>query len=315
MQYESSFNYECGTKHERYVIQCRENIFSGRTTFQNVNIYDTYFYGKILVLDGLIQSSQLDEHRYHEALVQPAMTVHHDPKNVLIIGGGEGATAREVLKHPNVQRCVMVDIDGELVEQCKEHLPEWHQGAFADPRLELVIGDGLKFVAESREMFDVIIIDVCDSFENSSPTEGFFCPTFFRQLKRILELQGIVVYQAMCASMRENEDFAGVFNGLNDVFTYTSPYTTYVQSFWSEWGFVIASDVHHVASLPANWIERTLEQRKLQDKLRFFDMVTFRNMFSVPRDIREALYGSQRDLDKRILRVTNPVAASAGALA
>lgn len=286
MQYFSSINYECGTEHEKYSIECKENLFTGSTKYQSVNIYDTHHFGKLLILDGLIQSSQLDEHRYHEALVHPAMIAHQDPKNILIIGGGEGATAREVLKHKSVEHCLMVDIDGELIEQCEKHLPEWHQGSFADDRLELVISDGVKFVEECDEIFDVIIIDVCDSFGGESPTEGFFCPAFFRQIKRILELKGTIAYQAMSASTKENEDFIEAYRGLNKVFTYANPYATYIQSFMSEWGFVVASDVHNVSGLLQDRIEATIKERDLADKLRFFDEITMQNMFSLPKDIR-----------------------------
>ena len=101
-----------------------QDTFRSRAQFQNVAIIDTEKFGKMLVLDGDTQSAQHDEYIYHEALVHPALSLHRNPRHVLVIGGGEGATIREVLRHPTVERVIMIDIDGELVEQCKLLLPE-----------------------------------------------------------------------------------------------------------------------------------------------------------------------------------------------
>jgi len=311
MSYESCFNYEEGTETEKCILKCKEVLFSEKTKFQSVDIYDTYRLGKVLILDGIIQSSQHDEYRYHEALVHPAMLAHPNPESVLIIGGGEGATAREVLKHPSVKHCVMVDIDGELVEQCKKHLPEWHQNSFSDPRLELIIGDGLEYVAHCDEIYDVIIIDVCDSFEYDSPTISFFSAPFFRQLKSILELKGIVVYQAMCASIGETDNFVQVHNGLNKVFTFATPYTTYIPAFRSEWGFVVTSDVADVATMKPSSIKFALSQRNLQPVLRFIDEVTLRSILSVPKDIRALFATSKNGKEMTPINLERPLAATA----
>src|SRR5262245_25521387 len=113
-------------------------VAQAQTKFQNVEILETASYGKALVLDGRIQSSQADEFIYHEALVHPGLlAVPRAPVSALVIGGGEGATLREILKYPSIRRAVMVDIDAEVVERCRRHLPAMHQGAFEDPRTGL----------------------------------------------------------------------------------------------------------------------------------------------------------------------------------
>lgn len=112
---------------DQYVYRLRRVLYQGRTRWQNVLIADTYNYDRVLMLDGAIQSAESDESLYHELLVQPAMLAHDEPRDVLIIGGGEGATLREVLSHASVRRAVMVDLDRELVELCREHLFQWHQ--------------------------------------------------------------------------------------------------------------------------------------------------------------------------------------------
>ena len=289
MHYDSSVYYEVGTVNEKLSIRIRECLYSGATNFQDVAIYDTYGYGKMLTLDGLIQSTQADEYRYHESLVHPAMLAHPDPTTVLIIGGGEGATAREVLKHPSVEKVVMVDIDGLLIELCEKHLPEWSAGTFEDPRFELIVGDGLEYIESCQDVFDVIIIDVCDGFDEESPTLAFFQKPFYTKLKRILELRGIVAYQAMCASMDENQDFAKVVRGIESIFTYTNPYMTYMPSFWSQWGFVVASDVRNVGRITQDMVDTIIASRGIEDDLHFMDGASFTRMFCLPKDVRKVI--------------------------
>ena len=118
-------------------IKIDELYFEGRTKYQKVHCFSNEFLGKTLFLDEKIQSAQIDEYVYHEALVHPSLLVHPSPKNVLVIGGGEGATIREVLRHPSIQNVTMVDIDEELVGICEKYLPEWSDGAFDDKRTDL----------------------------------------------------------------------------------------------------------------------------------------------------------------------------------
>ena len=133
----------------------------GKSEFQEIEVVQTTPFGRLLVTDGLMQSSECDEVVYHEALVHPAMTLHENPKRVFIAGGGEGATMREVLRHPSVEECVMVDIDGILVEQCREHCPFYNDNAYDDPRAKLVIGDAKKGLEDYPEgSFDVIVMDL-----------------------------------------------------------------------------------------------------------------------------------------------------------
>lgn len=157
---------EISTPYELHQFGVKEVLLSKQTAFQHVTILDTHEYGKMLVIDGRTQSAEDDEHIYHECLVHPALTAHPEPRRVLIIGGGEGATLREVLRHPSIARVVMVDIDRKVVEQCQKLLLEWHEGTFDDPRLELVFANGKEFIARTTERFDVVIIDVCDVLED-----------------------------------------------------------------------------------------------------------------------------------------------------
>lgn len=226
---------------DRYSYRLSGVAHHGKTAFQNVMIADSYSFGRILVLDGAIQSAADDEKLYHELLVQPAMLRHPDPRDVLIIGGGEGATLRETLVHRSVNSATMVDLDGEVVELCREHLPGWHKGAFADPRLRLVHDDGRRFVAGSDDRYDVVIIDVVDMLDNG-PAQALYTRQFYELLRQRLRPQGIVVVQGLEFSFLDDKEHVALARTLRTVFAEVHSYQAHVPSFLSSWGFLLASD-------------------------------------------------------------------------
>lgn len=263
-------------------------LVSKRTAFQQIDIFEHQEYGRMLALDGALQSAQGDEYVYHEALIQPAMFAVREPRKVLIIGGGEGASAREVLRHPSVERVVMVDLDEEVVALCREHLPTWHQGAFDDPRFELVIQDGSAYIAASEESFDVIVVDVVDSFDGG-PAEALYTTQFYRQVKQRLALSGVLVVQSMECHASEYDDHRRVRQSLAPVFRFVRTYTTYVPTFWSEWGYVFASDVVDPVMLPVAAVDSVITERGLSHRLEFYDGTTHQRMFTLSKDLRRAL--------------------------
>lgn len=189
-----------------------EVLVTKRTAFQEMCIVETGTYGKALVLDGKWQSCTVDEFLYHEPLVHPACVNHGDPRTVLILGGGEGATVREVLKWNSVQKVVTVDIDGEVVEACKRHLPEMHQGAWDDPRTELIIGDALDYLDRTEPQWDVIISDLSDPIEEG-PSFKLFTKEHFEKCRRALGPGGYVdeVVSPLAAGGTEaGEDLPGM---------------------------------------------------------------------------------------------------------
>ncbi len=142
---------------QRLFFSVHEIYIHKKTKYQDMWIVECGDFGKSLFLDGEWQSSTINEFYYHEALVHPACIAHKSPLTVLILGGGEGATLREVLKWKSVEKVTMVDIDGELVSACQEYLPEMHQGAFDDPRVELIIDDAINFLGKALVNWDIII--------------------------------------------------------------------------------------------------------------------------------------------------------------
>jgi spermidine synthase len=225
-----------------------------------VVIADTCNFGRALVLDGAIQSSASDEKLYHELLVQPAMLAHPDPRAVLIIGGGEGATLREVLVHRSVESATMVDIDREVVELCREHLPGWHRGAFADRRLRIVYDDGRKFVAECDDHFDLVIIDVVDMLDNG-PAQALYTRQFYELLRRRLRPSGLIVVQGLEFSFLDDKSHAALSRTLQTVFREVHSYRVHIPSFLSCWGFLIASDWFSPREWSAPVCDRAVDAR------------------------------------------------------
>jgi len=283
-----------------YRFAVKSFLYDGQTEFQRVVILDTFEYGRMLVLDGFAQSSEKDEYIFHEALVHPTMVTHGDPRDVLIIGGGEGATLREVLAHGSVERLVMVDLDRELVEICKEHLPEWHQGKFDDPKVELVFEDGKQYVERCESMFDVIIIDLQDPLDEDSPAAALYTERFYASVRQRLRPGGLLVVQAMELSATndlEGDDHLMVRNRLMKVFSTVRSYLVFVPTFQSEWAFVVASDGPDPASLTREQIEEGLsrqgtpEGRDLGKSLSFYDADAHIRMFTLSRDLKRFLAG------------------------
>jgi len=268
---------------EGHLHGVRRTIYSGRTRFQQVDIVETYSFGKCLFLDGILQSSEYDERVYHECLVHPAMMTHPGPRRVLIIGGGEGATAREVLRYPTVERVVMVDIDGELVELCRRYMPEWSEGAFEDPRLELVIEDGRKYVESTGELFDVVILDLTDPVPGT-PSVFLYTKEFYELVRRRLSPGGVMVTQA--TSLRYSLDsFARIRNAVAAAFGLARPYMAPMVSFMSWWGFVMGSLGRDPLSVPPEEIGSRLAS--LRGRLAFYDEEVHRYLFRLPSFVRE----------------------------
>jgi spermidine synthase len=168
-----------------------EIVFTGKTKFQNVRIERIEGYGLNLYLDDQWQSGEVDEFIYHEMLVHPAMFCQKNPVDVLVIGGAEGATAREVLRHRSVRHLTQVDIDGELIEICKRYLPSMNSGSYDDPRMQTVIGDGADFLESTDKSFDVIIVDLPD-WAPDTPAEALYSVMFYQLLAKRLNRAGIV---------------------------------------------------------------------------------------------------------------------------
>ncbi len=265
-------------------------VYNGKTAYQHVEIVDTETYGRLLILDGKVQSASLDEHIYHEALIHPAMVLHPAPKRALIIGGGEGAGLREILRHPRVERVVMVDLDRQVVELCREHLEQWHRGSFEDKRVELHFMDARQYLKETEEHFDIIISDLTEPSEKG-PSSLLFTRQFYEIVKKRLLPGGILALQAGGLSIDYMDVHTAVRNTLHLIFSRVRSYHTYIPSFDSSWGFIIASDAHDPLALKRDEVDRRLAV--VAPQLEFYDGETHQGLFSLPKNIRRAFSKNQ----------------------
>ncbi len=263
-----------------------ETYFAGRTPFQDVAVLRTETFGKMLVLDGDTQSSQRDERIYHETLVHPALAAVDDRAQVLILGGGEGATLREALRRPDVRRVTMVDIDGDVVELCKRHLPEWSDGAFESDRARVIIGDALAFLRDDRETYGVIVSDLTEPLPDS-PSNPLFCDAVFRDVKARLAPGGVYVLQASTAGFHNMALHAKMARTLRRYYRHVASFYTHVPAFDNDWAFLACSDALDLATLPQERIDDYVAG--LAGENYFYDAETHRRLFALPRYLRAEL--------------------------
>ncbi len=244
------------------LVKINKIIAVKKSQYQEIMIVDTEDYGRALVLDDYVQSAYYDEQYYHESLVHVAMTTHVNPRDVLILGGGEGATLREVLKHKSVTRAVMVDIDEDVVSLAREHLPKMHQNAFDDPRAQVTIGDGFVYVENAlvaREKFDVVIMDLTDPY-SSDIAKSLYDSEFFGKIKRILRDDGIVVTQAG-NSFYFPEVYDWLLQNVRQNFPIVTEYNCWIPSFGYAVNFIMGSLRYDPHVLTPSEVDERLRDR------------------------------------------------------
>jgi spermidine synthase len=279
------------SRHRWIYHRIKKHILSVKTKFQQVEFIDTYELGRLVILDNKIQSAEADEFIYHETLVHPAMIAHPDPKIVLILGGGEGATLREVLRHGTVEKVVMVDIDEEFVSLCKKHLRNWHRGSFNDKRVELIFADAKEYISNSTPFFDVIIADISDPFEKG-PAQELYTMKFYSDIKKALKTTGIFVTHVTGVFYTSGRyRYMDILKTLNDIFPLTHFYYEYIPSYSSLWGFAACSQKYSPRKISPDTVYKRLKKRNL-DSLSYYDKETHTRLFQLPRFLRNFLLNS-----------------------
>lgn len=275
-------------------------LAAAETEFQHMQIVETGVYGRGLVLDGKWQSCTGDEYLYHEPLVQPgcwSFTTANGrpPHNLLILGGGEGATLREALRWPSIERAAMVDIDGIVVDACREHLVEMHRGALDDPRAEVVIDDALKYVADETTRpeggWDVIVSDLSDPIEEG-PSFKLFTKEFFTDLKAALSPTGVLIVQAGPVSPGELNQHCRLVRTLETVFNRALSLTSAVPTYAAPWSFILASDAPIQKPTDAAVVDALLAEHVRPyagANLRMIDGEAMVGVFAAPKHLRDAI--------------------------
>lgn len=225
-------------------VRTTKTLFDEHGPYGHIQIFDTPFFGRILVIDGIINISDRTEFIYHEMMVTLPSIQHGNPKSVLIIGGGDGGAAKHALRIQGVERIVQVEVDKMVVDSCREFMPTLAEGSLDDPKVELIIGDGIEYVKNSKERFDVIVLDVSDPVEGG-PAENILSADFYSDVKSRLNKGGVMLTH--CGSLifqaRKSETIA---NRLKSLFSDVTMHIALIPEFeLTEFGFLVCSDTNH----------------------------------------------------------------------
>lgn len=235
-----------------------KDIYSGKSAYQRIEIFETEGYGKILALDGMVQLSTRHECVYHEMLVHPAALSHEDPKKVLIIGGGDGGSLREIAKYP-VEQILLVDIDKQVIEVSKKYLPSVSKGAFDDSRVTVINDDALAVIKQYPNTFDLIINDVTDAY---GPSQALWDVSFYRMVSEALSENGIASFQA--GYFREKFARKGR-RDIRKTFPFSMTFRAYVGCYpFDECAFLIASTCVDIARMTYEQISAKYDDLKIQ---------------------------------------------------
>ncbi|RJX27753.1 MAG: polyamine aminopropyltransferase [Dethiobacter sp.] len=254
----------------------KETLYHVKTEYQEMAVLDTIQFGRMLVLDGMVQTTIADEFVYHEMITHIPMHTHPCPRNVLVIGGGDGGAVREIIKYPQVEKVTLVEIDGQVIEAAKRFLPEI-SSALENTRVEVKTTDGIEYVRSLEDAFDVIIVD---STEPVGPAVGLFGSPFYEGAFRALKPDGIFVAQT--ESPFFNSDLIRtVFRRIKTVFPcaylYLASVPTYPSGLWS---FTLGSKRYNPLEPEGKYVP--------QDT-RYYTSQIHRSSFSLPRFVQELL--------------------------
>ncbi|TGK08069.1 spermidine synthase [Leptospira semungkisensis] len=281
-----------GDKDEMHFYRKTDTYFSGKTSSQNVDLVELPAIGQTLIINGELQSALNDEYIYHEALVHPACVLNPKLEEVLIIGGGEGATLREVLKYSSVRSVTMVDIDRELVGLFSQTLSSWHKGSFKNKKAKLVFQDGRKYLEESQEKYDAILLDLPSYFPDRAKTEpdpiqNLYSKQFYSICAARLKKGGVLVTQASELTPTDWKGHALIRRTLSQHFNSVISYSTFVPSFYTNWGFLLASQDIDLEKVDSSKIDKWISKKKVGSKLAFFDGTTFVGMRVLSKELRK----------------------------
>ncbi|MCI1822136.1 MAG: polyamine aminopropyltransferase [Megasphaera sp.] len=259
-------------------------LYKGKSEFQDIEVVESKEFGRMLVLDGVFQTSIKDEFMYHEMIAHIPLFLHPNPKNVLIIGGGDGGAAREVVRHREVEKVTMVDIDGKVIELSKKYFPEIAKAMLENnPKLTVKVGDGIGFMAQAENYYDVIIVDCSDPI---GPGEGLFTYDFYKNTYKALKQDGLFVQQTESPFMHQPL-IQKIWKSVSEIFPITRLYTTFIPLYPSGMHcFTIGSKKYD----PLTW----KPNRPQTFKTRYYNEGIQRSAFVLPNFVKELLYGKNK---------------------
>lgn len=283
------------TLHEglRTSYEVKEVLFDSNTPHQRLIVVDTHRFGRLMALDGVTQVTMADEYVYHEMLSHLPILAHGKVEDVLIVGGGDGGLAEEVLKHKGVRRLVMVEIDPGVIDFARAHWQALHHGCFDDPRFHLVVADGKDYAAKASDRFDLIVIDSTDPI---GPGEVLFTKSFYADCKRLLKPGGVLATQNGVPFFQADELKNTVFNFaklFRDAGCYLAVVPSYVGGFMAlGWG----TDDEGLRDVPLDTLKRRFAEADLET--RYYTPELHRAAFALPAFIAEVVEAARKEAGK-----------------
>lgn len=270
-----------------YGFRATRRLETLRTRYQQLEVFDTPQFGRLLRLDGRYMTSERDEFFYHEPMVHTAALTHPAPRSALIIGGGDGGSAEELFKHPGMERVVLAELDADVVEMSRQHLPAIHRGSFDDARLELRIGDGFGFVTEQAarpdgERFDLVVLDLTDP---DTPAERLYTRSFFERVKAVLAPGGAVTLH-IGSPIFNPDQVRELVAELRAVFRHVRPFGLYVPLYGTYWGMACVSDTLDPCGLSSDAAEARIAERGLRE-LQYYNGEVHQALFALPNYYRD----------------------------
>jgi spermidine synthase len=279
---------ENSTENVKFSIKVDKHIYTAQSEFQRIDIFDSPEFGRFLTLDGFIMLTEKDEFIYHEMITHVPMAVHPDPKSILVIGAGDGGVVRELVKYDSIESIDLVEIDEMVIDVCKEYLPKT-ACCFDDPRLTIYFQDGLKFIRDCDDKYDIIIVDSTDPF---GPGEGLFTKEFYGNCSKALEADGIMVNQHESA-FYENDAKAmkRAHSRIYKSFPISRVYQAHIPTYPSgHWLFGFASKKYH----PVRDL-RALQWRQHNIDTKYYNTNLHKGAFYLPNYVEKILRECEGD--------------------
>ncbi|MEQ1515505.1 MAG: polyamine aminopropyltransferase [Usitatibacteraceae bacterium] len=275
MRLDEPLNAESGTYFDGTLMD------SLRTPYQLIEVFDTPALGKLMRIDGANMTSERDEFFYHENLVHPAAIAHASPRKVLIVGGGDGGSSEEILKHPSVERVVLAELDQGVIDIAKKYFHSVHRDVFENPKLDVRIVDGAAFIKTTKHEFDLIYLDLTDPI---GPAAALYTQDFFRDCRSALAAGGALALH-IGSPFAQPERVASSMRILRAAFSRVAPYFVHIPSYGAVWGFAVASDAIDPRTLDSRAVEQALTQRGIGDR-QYYDGRTHEAMLALPGYIK-----------------------------
>lgn len=275
-----------------FFLRTTQTLAEARSPMQHIEIVQTPLFGRAMRIDGCFMTSEGDEFFYHEPMIHLPAITHGQVRQALVIGGGDGGAAHNLLRYPGVERVVLAELDREVIDMAREWLPAVHRGVFDDSRLEVRLGDGRAFVESCQAQFDQIVLDLTDPF---GPAVALYTRDFYRACQRALKPGGVLSLHVQ-SPIHRGDLMARIVASLRSVFGVVRPYLQYVPLYGTLWAMAVASDVHDPLALSAAEVDARLKQNGLND-LKLYSGTTHQALLALPPFVQALLAAPAQPID------------------